>query len=181
MRHVRILLITGLPGTGKSTLARLAAGRFHIPLLAKDAVKEPLLNVLGAPDPVTSRQLSTASFAVLFSMARELMAAGVSFVLEGNFRPGEHEAPLWALLHQSGPDCTLHLAQVLCRVNEAERVRRLHVRSVDPTRHPGHQIGERATLGKAPAGDAFLDIPGDRFVAEGDAVLQTLDHWWRTR
>jgi predicted kinase len=180
MRHVRVLLITGLPGTGKTTLARLAAGRFHIPLIAKDAVKESLLNVLGAPDPVASRHLSTASFAVLFSMARELMTAGVSFVLEGNFRPGEHEAPVRTLLHQSGPDCTWHLAQVLCRVDEAERVRRLEARAVDRSRHPGHQMGERATIGRRPT-DAFLDIPGDRFVAENDAILQTLDRWWRTR
>ena len=49
-RPTRLLLVTGLPATGKTTLARLLARRFTAPLLAKDVIKEPLLDVLGAAD-----------------------------------------------------------------------------------------------------------------------------------
>jgi AAA domain len=94
MKAPKLIVITGLPATGKSTLARQLAMRYGIPVIAKDSIKEPLLDVLGAATPEASRKLSDASFAVMFSMARELLAAHMSCVLEGNFRPGEHEGHL---------------------------------------------------------------------------------------
>src|SRR5450755_1224972 len=73
--HMQWLLITGLPGTGKSTLGRRLALRYRVPLLSKDLIKEPLLNVLDAQSAAHSRLLSDASFAALFAVARELLAA----------------------------------------------------------------------------------------------------------
>lgn len=104
----RLLVITGVPATGKSTVARRLARRWSVPLIAKDRIKEPLLDVLGAPDAAASRRLSDASFAVLFAVAHELLAAGASVLLEGNFRP-EHAATLRELLEgalAAAPDAT---------------------------------------------------------------------------
>jgi predicted kinase len=178
----KIILVTGLPGTGKSTLARELTARHCLPLIAKDHIKEPLLDVLGAADATQSRRLSDASFAVLFGIAQELVASGVSFVLEGNFRPEEHEAPLAEALG------TAELAQVLCRVPEDERVARLNARAGAPSRHAGHRLGERAlqTAGDAVPfpGDAFLELPTQRFVhdgAGGHTVHAALEHWMNLR
>ena len=55
-----VFLVTGLPATGKTTLARALAHALAAPLLSKDCIKEPLLEVLGAPDAHTSRRLSDA-------------------------------------------------------------------------------------------------------------------------
>src|SRR5215831_11909617 len=94
MNAGRVIVVTGLPGVGKSTLARELAGRYRMPMLAKDFIKEPLLDVLGAQDAAASRRLSDASFAALFRLAAEWVRGGHGFILEGNFRPGEHEGPL---------------------------------------------------------------------------------------
>lgn len=64
MRQPHLILVTGLPGTGKSTLARVLARHFAVPLIGKDAIKEPLFDVIGALDRHDSRRLSDASFAV---------------------------------------------------------------------------------------------------------------------
>ncbi len=58
--------------------------------------------------------------------------------MEGNFRPGEHEALLRELLEQAQCPCT----QLLCRVPEALRQARLKARAADATRHPGHRDAE---------------------------------------
>src|SRR5689334_18776733 len=164
MKPGRVIVVTGLPGTGKSTLARELVGRYHMPLLAKDFIKEPLLDVLGATDAAQSRKLSDASFATMFRLAAEWVAIGHDFILEGNFRSGgEHERPLRGLFTSAQG------FQVLCRVPEAERLARLAEREQNPARHAGHRFGERQSaapeaIGMNRGGDAFLDLPGDRLV-----------------
>ena len=192
----RLLVITGLPASGKSTLAHRLAVRFQAPLLAKDSIKEPLLERLGALDRAASRRLSAASFAVLFALAREQLASGLSVLLEGNFRSPEHDADLEALLRASAPSDPLRCAQLLCVAPEALRRERLAARSHDRLRHPGHRDAELlaaaaaqpldASPGGAVPGDAagWLRLPGTRFLHEGvdgaglPQLLATLDCWW---
>jgi predicted kinase len=163
MTSRRVFLVTGLPATGKTTLATRLARSLAVPLLSKDRVKEPLLDVLGAPDRAASRRLSDAAFAVLFTLADELLPLAGAVVLEGNFRPGEHEPALRALLaHHAPASCD----QVLCRVPEALRQQRLQARALDATRHPGHR--DAAWVAQAPPdGAAFLATEGSRWVHDG--------------
>ncbi len=161
-----VFLVTGLPATGKSTLARALARALGVPLLAKDCIKEPLLEILGAADRGASRRLSDASFAALFALAREQLAAVGAVVLEGNFRPGEHEPALRALLADAACPCT----QVLCRVAEPLRQARLKARGAQPTRHPGHRDAEWVAAADT-RGDAFLEIEGPHLMHDG-AMLE---------
>jgi predicted kinase len=155
-----VFLVTGLPATGKTTAARALARALQLPLLSKDAVKEPLLEVLGATDRAASRRLSDASFAVLWALADEHLALVGAVLLEGNFRPGEHEPALRALLARHVPmSCT----QVLCRAAEPLRRQRLQARGADRARHPGHRDAVWVAQADG-SGDDFLDVPGPRFV-----------------
>jgi predicted kinase len=171
---MKLLLVTGLPGTGKTTLARQLASRYAVALLGKDLIKEPLLNTLGAATAPQSRLLSDASFAVLFAMAREFVAANIDLVLEGNFRPGEHEEAVAAL-------AAARLAQVLCRIDEPARVARLAARKLQ--RHAGHRDADPAVIMQRSSNE-FLDLPGERLAFDGGELpvtrqIDAIDRWWR--
>jgi predicted kinase len=167
-----LLIVTGLPATGKTRLARKFASERGWPLLAKDTIKEWLFDHFGAGDAQWSRALSDASFTILFALAREFVVAGQSCVIEGNFRPGLHEAALRDVLQaaaQTPPRCV----QVLCRVDEVERRRRLQARAADPARHPGH--ADSLLLTAERNSDDFLDLPGEQLRHDsGDAVFDNV-------
>jgi predicted kinase len=171
MSHSHLLIVGGLPGAGKTQLATRIAKHYSLPLLAKDAIKETLFDTLGTGDPAWSASLSNASFATLFVVAEQLLEKGASVVLEGNFRPGEHEARLHTLCARRRSVVT----QLLCRVPEDLRLERLQRRAVRGERHAGHldSLFMRRAAVRAGAKDDFLDLPGLRIVhsSAGDFAL----------
>ena len=80
-----LVVVTGPPATGKTTLATTLSRRLGLPLVAKDAIKERLYDALGTGDRAWSQRLGRATFALMFDWAGELLAAGSPLVLEANF------------------------------------------------------------------------------------------------
>ncbi|HKT71554.1 MAG TPA: AAA family ATPase [Steroidobacteraceae bacterium] len=182
MLATRLLIVTGLPATGKTTVAAMLAGRYGCALLAKDTIKESLLDTLSHGDVAWSRKLSDAAYAVTFSLARTFLASAVSVIVEGNFR-AEHAAPLERLVSSSLPD--LRVGQILCAVDEEQRLARLRARTHDPARHPGHLDAMGAAGSAAFSGSAdFLPIRGAQWLLDcthaqaEQSVLPALDRFW---
>ena len=169
----RLLLVGGAPASGKTQLARQLAARYGAALCTKDEIKEILFETLAAPaeyaqcggDTLSvgwSRRLSDASFALQFHFAATLLRAQRCVLLEGNFRPGEHEVPLTALLSAAGAQAI----QILCQASSATRAARLAARAGDAGRHPAHH-DERINAHQP--GPDFLDLPGARLNCSSDA------------
>jgi predicted kinase len=163
-----LIIVTGLPATGKSRFAEALARTLGLPLLAKDAIKEPLLDRLHPVDAAGSRRLSDLSFALLFLLAPQLPGRGL--ILEGNFRRGEHEPQLAALLASAASS-----AQVLCTLDERQRLARLVARGADPARHRGHRDADAAVPAAGAVMDQYLDLPGERLQLAGDAPDSATD------
>jgi 2-phosphoglycerate kinase len=47
MKNPALILVSGAPGTGKTTVANALATRLQIPTVSKDAIKESLFESLG--------------------------------------------------------------------------------------------------------------------------------------
>jgi hypothetical protein len=168
-----LLLVGGAPGSGKTQLARALAARYGALLCAKDQIKEVLFDTLGTgPESAAalapaagaspwSRRLSDASFALMFQLAPALLHAQRPLLLEGNFRPGEHEPVLAALL----AGARAQLIQILCCASVATRAARLAARADDATRHPAHQDARIDVHRPAPS---FLVLPGLQLSYESD-------------
>lgn len=100
--------------------------------MGKDAIKEPIMDALGAPDIESSRRIGQATYAVLWAMADAIVASGSGLVLESNFHRDLSAEPLRALAARGDATFVHCVAPVdLIRRRYAERVR-----------HPGHKDAE---------------------------------------
>jgi len=128
----QIVLVSGAPGAGKSTLAGPLAAELGFALLSKDIIKEALWDAVNPPagDRPWSRRLGGAAMEVLWALAARSPRA----VLEANFRP--HSA------YERGRILGLGaaVAEVYCDCPPDEAARRYAVRGAGPDRHPAHVV-----------------------------------------
>jgi cytidylate kinase len=118
------VLVAGPPGSGKTTLARPLAATLGLPLIAKDAIKETLMQTLGTPTTVEqSRVFGRAAVETMFTVAETAPGA----VLESNFAP--YTTPLVKSLPGT-------IIEVCCRCPRELALARYRKRVVH--RHAGH-------------------------------------------
>ena len=132
-----IILVSGAPATGKSTLARSLAESFRFALISKDTLKESLFDSLGtrlgeqidSPEEL-SRVLSRAAMELLWSLAPHCP----DVILEANFRPkSEHERARFAALDG-------RKLEVYCHCTPEEAARRFQKRAEIARHHPAHSM-----------------------------------------
>ena len=132
-----VVVVTGPPASGKSTIARELAAALPAPLLAKDPVKEALFDALGTGEAEWSKKLGIATYAILFLSLEQEVAAGRSCVLEANFDHNEASAQLAAIqLRQP-----FRALQIVCTASREALIERFVSRA--GSRHPGHIDDER--------------------------------------
>jgi len=125
------VVVSGPPGSGKTTLAAALAPALGLPLIAKDTIKEALMAVLPVPDVVASRTIGTASVAAMLAVAAQAPGA----VLESVWHRSRSLADLGGL-----PG---NIVEVFCRCDPAVAAQRYAGRA--GTRAAGHLDAERMT------------------------------------
>ena len=146
MRDVpRLIVVTGPPGAGKTTIGAALRDRLGLPLIAKDALKETLGDALEFDgDRHESRRLGVATFRVQFAVVHELLAAGVSLIAEGNFGPDWFKSLPPARITQ------LHVWAAPETLRGRMLARDTHRHPVHYDREAADEIAERAAGGEWP-------------------------------
>jgi predicted kinase len=119
------VVVSGAPGTGKTTVAELLAHQLKLPILSLDTIKEALGDSLGLGVESWSDRIGDAAAEVLFRLA----ASAPSVVCEGWWRRERRER---ALREFAG------WTEVFCRCAPEVAAQRVRARATE-ARHPIHR------------------------------------------
>ena len=147
-----LIIVTGMPSSGKTTVAEALSVRLRLPLIAKDEIKEGLFDSLGTGDVEWSGRLGRAAYVLIFGFARTLLASGISAIVEANFFKGQ-EAEFSRLPEH-------RLVQVHCHAPLAVLIRRYAGRVRHAGHHDDQKVKELAMRFESGA-HAPLDLPGE--------------------
>ena len=134
MSQPTLVVISGPPASGKTTLARRLAAELRLPLVSRDDIKERLFESIGWSDREWSKRLGGASWELLYWFVETQLAAGRSCIVESNFDPERDSERMNAFADRFGA----RLVQIHCYAAGDVLIDRFLSRFESGERHPGH-------------------------------------------
>ncbi|HEX5943259.1 MAG TPA: ATP-binding protein [Anaerolineales bacterium] len=129
-----IIIVTGRPAAGKSTLAKWLSQELKLPLVSKDTIREELFNRLGWKDRKWAQELGKASVDMMFYFAKAELAVGRSIIMDNSFYPPVSNPRFQELKEQYHAESI----QIVCDSDRETLYRRFKDRAAAGNRHPGH-------------------------------------------
>lgn len=130
-----LIIVNGLPGTGKTTLSRRLAADAPLPVFSRDGIYETLYDALDCNSHGMPPMLASSTFTLLYYILGSVLAGGQSVIVEGFFgRPDLRGAEFRQLqsMHDFEP------LQILCQADGTVLVERFMARMGAEGRHSGH-------------------------------------------
>ncbi len=135
-----LIIVNGLPGAGKTTLAKRIASDVGLPTFSRDGMYETLYDALGCESNGCPPLIGRASFLLLYSVTSSILAAGQSLIIEGFFgNPALRSAEILQLQRTHNFEPFL----ILCRAAGEVLLKRFLARMESEERHVGHQHQDR--------------------------------------
>ncbi len=129
-----LVIVTGLPCTGKTALAHRLSREIPLPILAKDDLKESLFDSLGWSDRDWSMKLGRATILLLYQLVETLLRAGAPAIAETYFHPDLARAEFQAIQART----PFRPFVINCIADGEVLWQRWQNRLTSGERHPGH-------------------------------------------
>ena len=173
-KHPKLIIVTGKPAAGKSTLAKWLSKELELPVVSKDPIREVLFERLGWKDRPWAQLLGRASVDVMFYFAETELATGHSIILDNSFNPSMSNSRFQALKAEHHADSI----QIVCNSDRKTLFERFKTRAEKDNRHPGH--GDSDVLNElyenlANDDPLILDI-GGKIMEVDTTVFEKIDH-----
>lgn len=170
-RRAELLVMTGLSGTGKSTVAEEAADAVDGVVVASDRVRKQLARASGDRDrPLYGESMTKDVYAALLDRAGAILDSGRPAVLDATYARSAHRDAVRRFADERGVRATL----IEVRCDEKTALERLERRLSDPER-----ISDAGPEIHRSQREHFE--PPDEWPAGASIPLQTDRPDWRTR
>ena len=164
---MKLIIINGLPATGKTTIARPLADTLSFPLIEKDTIKEFLFDTIGVGDREWSKMLGRVSSEFLYSLADELLANNKSVIIESAFET-DFARPV---IERFAKKYELEIVEIYCTTEKNIRRQRFIDRNESGKRHAGHVD----TVNYPPSG-AAEPLQKSRPIGVGKTIMLDTSH-----
>jgi len=138
-KKAKLIIVNGLPASGKTTLASFLSQELNIPVFHKDTFKEVLSDSTGVVSMRGSQRFNKPSYALLFHSAERLIRHGIPVILEGNFSlKSASRTENIALYIEKLREQGVGIIEIFCTARGDLLVERFKARHEDGIRHPIH-------------------------------------------
>lgn len=133
-----LVVVSGLPGTGKSRFARALAPRLPAAVLESDALRKRLF-----PQPTHGPEESVRLFAACHALAERLLRQGRSVILDATSLLERHREPLYHIADRTGAKLILVWVEAPPEVVRQRLARRREGDSPEDNSEAGWAVYER--------------------------------------
>lgn len=130
-----LIIVNGLPGTGKTSIAKEISLKLKLPLIMKDGIKEFLFDTLGVGDREWSTATGKLSYKYLYDLTDFMLSRGQSIIIENAFERQFSKPTLEEIIRKYDVD---KIFEIYCCSDKETRRKRYKERNESGSRHKGH-------------------------------------------